>query len=118
VARPNAAYEEPAVLDDRGRLPQRPDVVRDQLAELLEQYPAHRAGLMSFLALWHRMRAVLYLQRNKRWMCMEELVRAIRLDGVKKRDVISAASLLLPCSIRLRLLARKRLAQRARKHLT
>lgn len=117
VARPNAIYEEPAVLDDRGRLPQRPDLVRAHLTALMALHVTQRAGLRSFLALWHRMRAVLYLQRDERLMCMEELVRAIRLDRVKMRDVVSAASLLLPSSLRLRLLARKRLTQRARKHL-
>lgn len=118
IANVSAMYDEPSVLDDRGRLPQRPDLVGTALSVLIENNPEHAEGLKSFLALWYRMRATLYLQRNKRLWCLGELVKAVRLDRVRVRDAVSVLSLALPSIIRTRLLARKRLAQRMKERVT
>ena len=62
--RPTALFWSPRGVADRpGRVPAEPDVVGEELARMLARAPGPiAAGLAAYLALWHRMRGVIYLK--------------------------------------------------------
>jgi glycosyltransferase involved in cell wall biosynthesis len=110
-----SVYREPAITGTGHlRMPQTPDLVAQGLRELMRAHPAKAAGLSRFLAQWHRIRAIDFLQLGMRWRSLCDLVRAVRRDGGQSRDVVSLLWLPLPTSASAFLLARYRSWSRAR----
>ena len=114
---PTSVYVEPAVsLPNRHavvRRPQQPDVVGTELRFLLakRQDPG---SLRLFIADWHRICAVSWMELNERWLCWKDLRAAVRFSRVTSKDLICLAALCLPVSLRARLLARRRESIRRR----
>lgn len=108
---PTAVYVEPAVSASQRaaviRRPQRPDLVGVSLRLLLSDYPRPE-NLRLFLADWHRIRAVSWMELNERCLCLSDIGAAIRWGGMTKKDWICVLALLLPASLRIKLLARRR----------
>jgi glycosyltransferase involved in cell wall biosynthesis len=77
---PLAVFYAPGNVSDRPvRRPQFPDEVSAGLAELMSSArPDLRRSLRKYLALWHRMRAVVFLQLNETGMTRYELSYASR----------------------------------------
>lgn len=116
-ARPTAYYNEPSVVQSQARPQQTPDVVGAGLRQLMREHPAHAVGLRRFLALWHRMRAVSFMELNERRACVRDLIQAVKLDKVTSKDLICFGMLGLPKGLRARLLTAKRLAKRAKRRV-
>ncbi len=78
--KPCATYYSPQKVSDRpGRVPAEPDIVGGALRELLnEADSAMIPGLKAYIALWHRMRAVVYIQLGSRKNALKEIRKAIR----------------------------------------
>lgn len=89
------------------RRPQQPDVVGAALRELVQAHP-ERASLRLFVADWHRMRGVLFMELNERGAAVRELLTAVRWHAFTRKDLICLAALLLPAGLRANLLARRR----------
>lgn len=86
------------------RKPQTPDPVAAVLRDLMQTSPlAHSIQL--FLSDWHRIRAMLFLERDERLPAWRELWAAVHEGGWKMRDGVSMALLLLPSVLRQRVLA-------------
>jgi hypothetical protein len=81
--RPSTIFRAPGRVADRpGRIPAEPDVVGAELARLLARAPgATTAGLAAYLALWHRMRGVIYLKLGDRRSARTEFVRSLHRGG-------------------------------------
>lgn len=81
--RPSAIFWQPGSIADRpGRVPAEPDVVGQELAVMLARARGGRsAGLAAYLALWYRMRGVIYLKLGDRWRARAELGRSLRRGG-------------------------------------
>jgi len=81
--RPSAIFRAPGRVTDRpGRTPAEPDVVGGELARMLARTPEGTAGdLAAYLALWHRMRGVVYLKLGNRRRARTEFGRALRRGG-------------------------------------
>jgi glycosyltransferase involved in cell wall biosynthesis len=103
---PLASFWAPITMDDRPpRYPQLPDRVASGLAELLETAPWERSrGMRQYLALWHRMRAVVYLKLNRGDEARREMSRCAKLSGVTARLVVMQVLSRLPRGLPARLL--------------
>ncbi len=77
-ASPKACFWEPMGIADRpGRMPQNPDKVGEELVRILSEIPTTRIkGMKEYIALWHRMRAVIYLQFGEWKNALSELKKA------------------------------------------
>jgi cellulose synthase/poly-beta-1,6-N-acetylglucosamine synthase-like glycosyltransferase len=77
--KPCAIYYNPQTVSDRpGRIPQEPDTVGDSLRCLLNQAnSATIPGLKGYIALWHRMRAVIFLQLGDKRNVRKEVREAM-----------------------------------------
>jgi glycosyltransferase involved in cell wall biosynthesis len=78
--KPCAIHYNPQNVSDRpGRVPQEPDIVGNRLRELLSSVdPAMIPGLKAYIALWHRMRAVIFIQLGSRKKALKEIRTAMR----------------------------------------
>ena len=98
--RATADYSAPALAGGRAarlvRRPQSPDRVAAALGALRASAPRHAAQLARYLASWHRMRAVSYLELDERRAAAAELWRAMRLSGPARKDLECAGLLALP----------------------
>jgi len=72
---PKAFFWGPIRVSDRpGRIPQEPDIVGDSLKELLNKADSSTLpGLKAYIALWHRMRAVIFIQLGESQKAVDEL---------------------------------------------
>lgn len=79
--KPCAIHYNPHSLADRpGRFPQEPDFVGNSLVRLLEQSnPESIPGLMGYIALWLRMRAVIFIQMGDMRKARREAWSAFKL---------------------------------------
>lgn len=87
------------------RRPQKPDYVGNELAGLSLQYNQYGASLRLYRGNWHRMRAVLFMELDERVDCLVELGKAIRISGLRLRDVANFGLLLFPAGVRAKLLS-------------
>ena len=84
---PLAVFWAPLKNEDREqRVPETPDRVAMGLVELMaEARPEHAAGLRLYVALWHRMRASVYLKFNLTAESRREIVYSIGYAGLSLR---------------------------------
>ncbi len=83
-AKPCAFFWTPVALSDRcGRVPQNPDRVGLELNNLLQYAGEKAASLKNYIALWHKMRANIYMRLGEKKQALRELSRAIRLSGMR-----------------------------------
>ena len=77
---PVAVHYNPQTVSDRpGRVPIMPDMVGNALKELLDTADHEiRFGIRAYLALWHRMRATIFIQCGNRSNALRELREAMR----------------------------------------
>lgn len=78
--RPLAVFVNDAVLfndDQKARMPERTDVVGRELAALLRAHP-DVAGVRAYVALWHKMRARIFLDKGVHASALVESVRSLR----------------------------------------
>ncbi|MGB4766210.1 MAG: glycosyltransferase family 2 protein [Rugosibacter sp.] len=87
------------------RRPQKPDYVGNELAKLILQYNQPSTSLRLYRGNWHRMRAVLFMELDERVDCLVELGKAIRISGLRLRDVANFGLLLFPAGARAKLLS-------------
>ncbi|MFH1077134.1 MAG: glycosyltransferase [Pseudomonadota bacterium] len=78
--KPCAIHYNPQSVSDRpGRIPQEPDMVENALRELLSSADsATIPGLKAYIGLWHRMRAIIFIQLGKKRNALRELMEAMR----------------------------------------
>ncbi len=77
---PKSSFWAPLKMSDRpGRVPQMPDRVGYELKRLSEEHPSRRMkGLSDYVALWHRMRAVIFIHLGERVNAVSEVREAMR----------------------------------------
>lgn len=75
---PKACFWAPVLVSDRpGRVPNIPDFVGDELAKLLKNSdPGGFPGFRRYISLWHRMRAVIFIQLGEGRKAREEVKKA------------------------------------------
>ena len=109
---PTATYFLPLVAakvrDQHLRRPQFPDVVANELKELSRSMLPLSAGVRRYLAAWHRMRAMLFLELNEREAAVRETIHAIDNTGPTYRDLALAGLWLLPATLRRHAVAKVR----------
>jgi glycosyltransferase involved in cell wall biosynthesis len=78
--KPCSIHYNPQTVSDRpGRMPQEPDKVGDSLRDLLNNADsATIPGLKAYIALWHRMRAVIFIQLGDKKNARKEVRVAMR----------------------------------------
>lgn len=81
--RPSTIFRAPGRLGDRpGRVPAQTDVVGEELSRMLARARGPQAvGLAAYLALWHRMRGVVYLKLGNNRCARQEFGRSLRRGG-------------------------------------
>lgn len=84
---PLARFYAPMEMSDRPpRVPQKPDRVAQGLSELLDIVPLEQhQSLKEYLALWHRMRAVVFIKLNRGFDARQEIRNAISYVGMTSR---------------------------------
>lgn len=109
AVRPTSVYRAPPIAGiGHLRMPQTPDLVAAGLRELMRAHPDKAAGLRRFLAHWHRIRAIDFMQLGLRRPSFVDLMRAVRLDRMRARDAVSLMWLPLPTAASIALLERYR----------
>ncbi|HWR90758.1 MAG TPA: glycosyltransferase family A protein [Dissulfurispiraceae bacterium] len=93
---PKSSFWMPLKISDRpGRFPQMPDRVGDGLMALKQEHPSARMkGLRDYIALWHRMRAVLYMHLGERVNAVNELRKAFHACGGLKVCMLYAVAIM------------------------
>jgi len=96
--KPLAVFWMPATIVERkGRFDDKIDVVGIELEKLYQNSKADcREGLRKYLALWHRMRAVSFLQTGKRINCLKSIRLSISFGGVNTKLVFIGLVSILP----------------------
>ena len=98
-------YNPQSVADRPGRIPQEPDTVGDALRCLLNQVdPVIVPGLKRYIALWHRMRAVIFFQLGDKENVRREVREAMRFAPSLRLALILFIAI-LPGSLAARTLA-------------
>jgi len=87
------------------RRPLIPDYVASELSKLRTTTPKFKTSLSRYLAHWHRIRAMMFLELNERLNSFSELWKAIRFDGLKAKDFVCCLLLVLPQAMRAYALA-------------
>lgn len=79
--KPGAVHYHPQTIADRpDRVPTYPDLVAISLKELLHICPPEsKNNLRKYIALWHRMRAMIFLQSANRSSTLNEIILAVKL---------------------------------------
>lgn len=95
---------DPRVRDQFLRRPQTPDPVALALKELMS-HPKFEADIRMFLADWHRIRGMLFLERDERDRAWQELRAAVGFSTCRFRDVVSVLLLCLPLALRRQVLS-------------
>ena len=80
------------------RLPQKPDVVGDELEKIL-QHNASLIGLKQYVAHWYKMRASIYLRLGHRKECLFEILKSARYTPSNKKLWMYLVFLFLPLKI-------------------
>ena len=98
------------------RMPDVPDVVGRELAQLAASAPAKRRSTMRrYAGMWHRMRAIIFTYHGRRADALSEIMQALRLTPADEKLYALVAVALLPTALRdatLRSIERWRRRQR------
>jgi glycosyltransferase involved in cell wall biosynthesis len=95
--KPHAIFWTPVALSHRpGRIPQDPDIVGSELERLLEHAGTRKASLIKYIALWHKMRANIFMRLKARRRVFQEINKAIQLSGINLNLVALAFLSVLP----------------------
>jgi len=89
----------PVALTDRRdflRRPLIPDYVAAELSKLRDTTPKFKVSLSRYLAHWHRIRAMMFLELNERVNSISELWKAVRFDQLTPKDLLCCLLLGLP----------------------
>lgn len=99
-AAPQAFFWEPEELSDRaGRVPDDSDIVGQELEVLLKTYSGHKSkDLNDYIALWHRMRASIYIRLGERWSALKEIRKAVCFSGFNQKLFVYTVLAFLPKS--------------------
>lgn len=89
---PGNVFDRPGRFEDAG----------DPIGRELEMIYAadsgrQKKGIRAYLAVWHRMRAVIFLQLGKRIECLRSVIRAARFGGSAGRLLFIALLAICPC---------------------
>jgi len=90
------------------RRPLIPDYVSGELLKLRDTTPKFNVSISRYLAFWHRIRAMLFLELNERLNSLSELLKAVRIDRLRLKDLVCCFLLILPLAIRSHTLAKIR----------
>jgi glycosyltransferase involved in cell wall biosynthesis len=92
-----AVFWMPVTLSDRpNRIPQDPDIVGLELQNLLEYVGSKKTSLKNYMALWHKMRANIFMRIGARKRAIQEINRAVQLAGTNSHLVALAFLSILP----------------------
>lgn len=96
--RPSSTFRSPGSVADRpGRAPADPDLVGGELQRMSERADGQTVeGLAAYVALWHRMRGVIFLKLGDRRRARAEFRRSLELAGWSLRICVLRAAGLLP----------------------
>lgn len=79
--------------DQRKRSPEEEDIVGRKLIQLYRQNKS-TIGLKSYVGLWHKMRARIYIQKKQRWKALTECAKSLHYSCNKKVLAFFVLSLL------------------------
>jgi len=98
---PKAFFWKPLHLSDRpGRVPDEADIVGKELKELLTICKAENCeSLRDYIALWHKMRASIYLRLGKRLSALNEIKNAIYFSGLNLKLFMYSIGIFFPKKI-------------------
>lgn len=86
------------VFDRPGRFEDVGDPIGRELEKIYAAASArHKGGVRAYLAVWHRMRAVIFLQLGNRLACIHSIAYAVRFGGVSVRLLIIGLLAIFPC---------------------
>lgn len=104
---PKAFFWEPVELPKR--FPDDQDIVGRELQVLLRTYIGPNSkGLSDYVALWHRMRASIYIRLGRRWSALKEIQKAASFSGVNLKLFAYSVLTILPKSLFINLLEFRR----------
>jgi len=103
---PKAYFWEQVELSDRPmRIPDERDIVGRELEVLLEtDIGAKSKGLKAYVALWHRMRASIYIRLGRRRSALKEIQKAACFSGVNLKLFVYSVLAVLPKRLFINLL--------------
>jgi glycosyltransferase involved in cell wall biosynthesis len=103
---PKACFWEPVELSDRPmRIPDERDIVGQELEVLLNtDISAKSKGLNEYVALWHRMRASIFIRLGRRWSALKEIQKAAYFSGVNLKLLAYSVLAVLPKKLFINLL--------------
>lgn len=84
--------------DQRQRMPEEIDYVGSELAKLYKKH-RHIIGLKSYVGLWHKMRARIFMSKHNRKKSLYECIHALRYSITKKIIIFLILSLMPYCII-------------------
>jgi glycosyltransferase involved in cell wall biosynthesis len=90
-------FYEPEILNEYPRIPQIPDIVGEQLNQLLEK-SMHICGLSEYISLWHRMRANIFIRLRQRKQARREILKALRYSKTTIKLYLLFLLTLLPAN--------------------
>jgi len=111
-AGPGSRYWFPNDVSERpGRTPQIPDLVGNELARLLDEAGLNNGDeLTEYVSLWHKMRAVIFINLGENQKALLEIRKSASYSGMSIKLLLLKAITKTPCSISkmlLRLLRKK-----------
>jgi glycosyltransferase involved in cell wall biosynthesis len=97
TSEPKAYFYEPEILNEYPRVPQVPDIVGQQLNQLLE-INGHIVGLREYISLWHKMRANIFIRLRQQSEARREILKALRYSKTSMKLYLLAVLTLLPAN--------------------
>lgn len=86
------------VFDRPGRFEDAGDPIGRELETIYEAASGrHKVGVRAYLAVWHRMRAVIFLQLGNRLACLRSVICALLFGGASVRLLIIGLLAIFPC---------------------
>jgi glycosyltransferase involved in cell wall biosynthesis len=94
---PKAYFYEPEILNEHPRVPQMPDIIGQQLNQLLEK-DRHILGLREYISLWHKMRANIFIRLRQQSEARREILKALRYSKTSMKLYLLFLLTLLPAN--------------------
>jgi glycosyltransferase involved in cell wall biosynthesis len=110
---PKAYFYEPEILNEHPRVPQIPDIVGQQLNQLLEE-DGHILGLREYISLWHKMRANIFIRLRQQSEARREILKALRYSKTSMKLYLLFLLTLLPANYAKRVLKLLKVLQEAK----